>query len=246
MKSGWVERDAQAVADRYAQQGVGPDLALRIYSTRLLGREPRLVLHGGGNTSVKTPMSDLLGEMTEVLCVKASGGDMAAVEPADMPAVRLDKLRRLRTRESLSDEDMVRVLRQNLIDPSAATPSVETLLHAFLPHKYVDHTHANAVLSLVDQEDGELFCADVYGGRVGIVPYIMPGFGLANRSADIFELKPNVEGLILQKHGIITFGATARESYERMIDLVTLAEERLQRNRKSVFAAAKIPPQVAA
>src|SRR5262245_53220837 len=161
MKSGWVERDAQALADRYAQQGVGPDLALRIYSTRLLGREPKLVLHGGGNTSVKTPITDLLGEVAEVLCVKASGGDMATVEPADLPAVRLDMLRKLRTRDTLGDEDMVRVLRNNLVDPAAPTPSVETLLHAFLPHKFVDHTHANAVLSLVDQEDGDLFCADV-------------------------------------------------------------------------------------
>src|SRR5262249_37530746 len=216
MKSGWVERDAQAVADRYAQQGVGPDLALRIYSTRLLGREPKLAVQGGGNTSVKTPMTALLGEMTEVLCVKASGGDMAAVEPADLPAVRLNMLRKLRSRETLGDADMVRVLRNNLVDPASPNPSVETLLHVFLPHKFVDHTHANAVLSLVDQEDGELFCADVYGGRVGIVPYIMPGFRLAVRAADIYELKPDVHGLILQKHGIVTFGATAREAYERM------------------------------
>jgi rhamnose utilization protein RhaD (predicted bifunctional aldolase and dehydrogenase)/NAD(P)-dependent dehydrogenase (short-subunit alcohol dehydrogenase family) len=246
MRSGWSDRDAQAIADRYAQQGVGPDLALRIYSTRLLGCEPKLVLHGGGNTSVKTQTTDLLGDVIEVLRVKASGGDMAAVEPADLPALRLDRLRKLRTRAILGDADMVRILRDSLIDPLAPNPSVETLLHAFLPHKFVDHTHATAVLSLTDQEDGELFLTDVYGSRMGIVPYVMPGFRLAKVAADICQLEPKVEGLILQKHGIVTFGSTAREAYERMIEMVTLAEERLKRNRKSEFAAARIPQQVAA
>ena len=245
MKSGWVERDAQALVDRYGQQGIGPDLAHRIYSTRLLGRDPKLVLHGGGNTSVKTRMPDLLGETVEVLCVKGSGGDMATLEPASLPAVRLDRLRKLRAREALNDPDMVKVQRENLLDPVAPNPSVETLLHAFLPHKFVDHTHATAVLSLVDQPDGPLICADVYGARMGHVPYIMPGFALATRAADIYDVKPTVEGLILHKHGIFTFGATAREAYERMIEMVSLAEARLQKNRKSVFVTAQLPQQVA-
>src|SRR5215468_4687979 len=221
MQSGWVESEARAAVERYAAYGV--DLALRVYTTRLLGRDPKLVLHGGGNTSVKTKLPDLLGEEVAVLCVKGSGSDMAAIEPAGLPAARLDRLRRLRSRDALSDEEMVRVQRENLIDPMAPNPSVETLLHAFLPHKFIDHTHANAVLSLTDQEDCDLFCADVYGSRMGIVPYIMPGFGLALRAAGIYDLKPKVEGLILQKHGIVTFGTTAREAYERMIEMVTLA-----------------------
>lgn len=246
MHSGWSEREAQAITDRYARQGIGPDLALRLYSTRLLGRNPRLVLHGGGNTSVKTLTTDLIGDVSEVLCVKASGGDMATVDVVHLPALRLDRLRKLRARETLADEDMVRILRDALIDPMAPNPSVETLLHAFLPHKFVDHTHATAVLSLIDQEDGDLFCADVYGDRMGIVPYVMPGFRLATRAADLYATKPKVEGLILQKHGIVTFGSTARESYERMIAMVALAEERLQRNRKSVFVSVPIPQHVAA
>jgi rhamnose utilization protein RhaD (predicted bifunctional aldolase and dehydrogenase)/NAD(P)-dependent dehydrogenase (short-subunit alcohol dehydrogenase family) len=245
MKSAWSERDAQAIVDRYAHEGIGPDLALRIYSTRLLGNEPSLVLHGGGNTSIKALTTDLLGEVTEVVCVKASGGDMASIDETRMPALRLDRLHKLRARDSLPDEDMTLVLRDALIDPMAPSPSVETLLHAFLPHKFVDHTHANAVLSLTDQEDSDLFCADVYGSRMGIVPYIMPGFALALRAAGIYELKPKVEGLILQKHGIVTFGASARESYERMIEMVTLAEERLAKNRKAVFVPAPIPGPVA-
>src|SRR5262245_58547706 len=245
MKSAWSERDAQAIVDRYAPAGIGPDLALRIYSTRLLGSEPSLGLHGGGNTSIKALTTDLLGEVTEVVCVKASGGDMAAIDETRMPALRLDRLRKLRALDSLPDEDMALILRDALIDPMAPSPSVETLLHAFLPHKFVDHTHANAVLSLTDQEDSDLFCADVYGSRMGIVPYIMPGFALALRAAGIYDIKPKVEGLILQKHGIVTFGATARESYERMIEMVTLAEERLAKNRKAVFVPAPIPGPVA-
>jgi rhamnose utilization protein RhaD (predicted bifunctional aldolase and dehydrogenase)/NAD(P)-dependent dehydrogenase (short-subunit alcohol dehydrogenase family) len=246
VKSGWVERDAQAITDRYAGDGVGADLALRIYTTRLLGRDPKLVLHGGGNTSVKTLLPDLLGEEVEVLCIKGSGGDMAVIEPAGLPAVRLDRLRKLRARERLSDEEMVRIQRENLLDPMAPNPSVETLLHAFLPHKFVDHTHSTAVLSLVDQPDGEAISAEVYDGRAAIVPYIMPGFALARKAAEVLEAADKVEGLILHKHGIFTFGATAREAYERMIELVSLAEARIARARKAVFVTAQLPQQLAA
>src|ERR1700758_1748386 len=185
------------MVERYAAEGVGRDLALRVYTSRLLGREPRLVLHGGGNTSLKTSMKDLLGEEVEVLCVKGSGWDMAGIEPAGLPAVRLTPLRKLRLRSTLADEEMVRVQRATLLDPGAPNPSVETLLHAFLPHKYIDHTHATAVLSLADQPDAPALCAEVYGKRLGYVPYIMPGFALAKKAAEVFEAYPSVEGLIL-------------------------------------------------
>jgi rhamnose utilization protein RhaD (predicted bifunctional aldolase and dehydrogenase)/NAD(P)-dependent dehydrogenase (short-subunit alcohol dehydrogenase family) len=245
MKSGFVARDAQALVERYARAGIGADLAHRIYTSRLLGREPKLVLHGGGNTSVKTRQRDLLGEEVEVLCVKGSGGDLAAIEPAGLPAVRLDRLLKLRARTSLSDEDMVRIQRENLLDPMAPNPSVETLLHAFLPHKFVDHTHSTAVLSLIDQRDGAALCAETYGGRVGFVPYVMPGFALARLAAEIYQSAPAVEGLILYKHGIFTFGETAEEAYTRMIELVTRAEERLARNRSAVFETAHLPQAAA-
>ncbi|HZU90585.1 MAG TPA: class II aldolase/adducin family protein, partial [Stellaceae bacterium] len=217
MRSLWSDAEALRMVERYAQQGVGRDLALRVYTSRLLGGDPKLVLHGGGNTSVKTVLPDFFGDEVEVLCVKGSGSDMADIEPAGLPAVRLAPLRRLRARTALSDEDMVRAQRANLIDPGAPNPSVETLLHAFLPHKYVDHTHATAVLSLADQRDAAERCADLYDGRMGIVPYIMPGFLLAKKAAEIFEANPAVEGLVLVKHGIFTFGEDAKESYERMI-----------------------------
>jgi rhamnose utilization protein RhaD (predicted bifunctional aldolase and dehydrogenase)/NAD(P)-dependent dehydrogenase (short-subunit alcohol dehydrogenase family) len=245
MQSLWSDKDAEAMVAHYAERGTGRDLALRVYTSRLLGGDPRLVLHGGGNTSVKTTTRDLVGEETEVLCVKGSGWDMAAIEPAGLPAVRLDPLRTLRQRDALGDEDMVRVQRANLIDPGAPNPSVETLLHAFLPHKFVDHTHATAVLSLADQPDAAERCTDLYGGRLGIVPYITPGFLLAKKAAEVFEEDESVEGLVLLKHGIFTFGDTARDAYERMIDAVTLAEERLRRGRKNVFASIALPQKTA-
>ena len=245
MQSQWSDAEAERLVDDYAGRGVGRELALRVYTSRLLGRDPKLVLHGGGNTSVKTVVRDLLDEEAEVLCVKGSGWDMAAIEPAGLPAVRLAPLRKLRARKSLSDEEMVRVQRANLIDPGAPNPSVETLLHAFLPHKYVDHTHSIAVLSLADQPDAAERCADLYGQRMGLVPYIMPGFLLAKAAAEIFETDPTVEGLVLLKHGIFTFGENAREAYERMVAGVSLAEERLARHRKSVFAAASLPVAIA-
>ncbi len=245
MESRFVERDARVLVESCATAGVGEDVALRVYTTRLLGQDPNLVLHGGGNTSVKTRVADLMGDATDVLCVKGSGWDMAVIEPAGLPAVRLEPLRRLRQRAALSDEDMVALQRASLIEPAAPTPSVETLLHAFLPHKFVDHTHATAVLSLVDQPDGEAICRDLYDGRMGIVPYIMPGFALAKCAAEVFEANRQAIGLILHKHGIFTFGETAREAYERMIDMVSLAEGRLARGRKAVFATAQLPQRIA-
>jgi len=245
MRSLWSEGDAAAMVVRYGAGGVGRDLALRVYTSRLLGGDPRLVLHGGGNTSVKTVLPDLLGEPTPVLCVKGSGWDMANIEPPGLPAVRLAPIQKLRVRDALSDEDMVKIQRANLIDPGAPNPSVETLLHAFLPQKFIDHTHATSVLSLADQPDAAERCADLYGPKVGVVPFIMPGFLLAKAAAEIYETDPAVEGLVLIKHGVFSFGADAREAYERMIAIVSLAEERLARGRKSVFVPARLPTALA-
>jgi rhamnose utilization protein RhaD (predicted bifunctional aldolase and dehydrogenase)/NAD(P)-dependent dehydrogenase (short-subunit alcohol dehydrogenase family) len=246
MQSRWNDAEARAAVERYVSAGVSKDVALRTYTTRLLGGDPLLVLHGGGNTSVKTRMADLLGETHDVLCVKGSGWDMATIEPAGLPAVKLAPLRKLRQRESLTDEEMVNVQRVNLLDASAPNPSVETLLHAFLPHTFVDHTHAAAVLSLVDQPDSEALVREVYGDSMGFVPYVIPGFKLAKLAVQVFDADPEVEGLILDKHGIFTFGADAREAYERMIAAVSRAEARLAKGRRNVFAARALPSGTAA
>src|SRR6201999_2350501 len=243
MQSAWNDNDAGAAVAAY--ENLGHDLALRVYTTRLLGQDPRLVLHGGGNTSVKTRVADLNGDAVDVLCVKGSGWDMGSIEPAGLPAVRLAPLIKLRAREDLSDEEMVRLQRANLIDPAAPNPSVEALLHAFIPHKFVDHTHSTAVLALTDQPDGEALCREVYGARVGYVPYLMPGFGLAKAAAQVFDADPSVEGLLLVKKGIFSFGGDAREAYERMIALVTLAEQRLAKNRKPAISNAGLPARPA-
>jgi rhamnose utilization protein RhaD (predicted bifunctional aldolase and dehydrogenase)/NAD(P)-dependent dehydrogenase (short-subunit alcohol dehydrogenase family) len=245
MQSRWSDAEAERAVETYGRAGVGRDVALRTYTTRLLGSDPLLVLHGGGNTSVKTEMADALGETHAVLCVKGSGWDMATIKPAGLPAVKLAPLRKLRQLDRLADEEMVNFQRVNLLDARAPNPSVETLLHAFLPHTFVDHTHAAAVLSLVDQPDAAELVAEVYDGSMGFVPYVIPGFRLAKLAAGVYEAKPDVEGLILAKHGIFTFGADAREAYERMIAQVSRAEARLARGRRNVFAAVALPREVA-
>lgn len=233
MKSLWNESDAAAAVQRYARQGVGEDLALRTYSARLLGANAELVLHGGGNTSVKTKARDLFGDELDVLCVKGSGWDLGSIEPAGHPAVRLQPLRRLRGLEALTDEAMVNAQRQNLLDSSAPNPSVETLLHAFFPDKFIDHTHSSAILAIADQPDAAALFADLFGDRVACAPYVMPGFALAKLAADIRDRHPDVEGVVLLKHGMFSFGSSARESYERMIALVSEAEAFMQaRGRK--------------
>ena len=205
-------KEFDAFVKRYGERGVNEDLALRVYTSRLIGSDARLVLHGGGNTSVKTRMTDDTGSDTAVLCVKGSGWDLGDIEPQGLPAVRLEPLLALRDREALSDEEMVNAQRTRLLDASAPSPSVETLLHAFLPHKFVDHSHADAILCLVDQPDAEALCSELFGGRLGIVPYVMPGFELSKLAAEIYEAAPDVEGLLLLRHGLFTFGETARES----------------------------------
>jgi rhamnose utilization protein RhaD (predicted bifunctional aldolase and dehydrogenase)/NAD(P)-dependent dehydrogenase (short-subunit alcohol dehydrogenase family) len=245
MESRWHPDEAQDFITRYGAKGVASDLALRVYTSRLLGADPRLVLHGGGNTSVKTRIADFLGDQVEVLCVKGSGWDLGNIEPAGLPAVRLEPLRRLRARDQLSDEEMVAFQRTNLLDPAAPNPSVETLFHAFLPHKFVDHTHSTAILSLTDQPNGEEICREVFGDRLAILAYVMPGFGLAKAAAEAYEANPSVQGLLLGKHGIFTFGEAARESYELMIEMVSLAEARIAKGRRPIFAAVSLPPKLA-
>ena len=242
----WSDKDARAAVRKYAAQGVNADVALCVYTTRLLGGDPRLVQHGGGNTSVKTDIRDRFGEAVAVLCVKGSGWDMAGIEPPGLPAVRLNPLLRLSALKALSDEDMVAAQRANLIDINAPTPSVETLLHAFIPHKFVNHTHANAVLSLCDRADGMELCRKVYGKRVAIVPYVMPGFDLAKKAKEAFEAHPDCEGMVLHKHGIFSFGANAREAYDRMAELVDLAEGQLSKSRGKPSPSNTLPQAIAA
>jgi rhamnose utilization protein RhaD (predicted bifunctional aldolase and dehydrogenase)/NAD(P)-dependent dehydrogenase (short-subunit alcohol dehydrogenase family) len=241
MDNKWSEVEAESFVARYHGRCNG-DLALRVYSSRLIGAEPSLVLHGGGNTSVKTVIKDDLGRETEVLCVKGSGWDLGDIEPAGLPAVRLEALKTLRHLPKLSDEEMVNAQRTRMLDATAPNPSVETLLHAFLPHKFIDHSHADAILSLVDQPQAERLCRERFGDRFGIVPYIMPGFALAKRAAEVYEAAPGVEGLLLLQHGLFTFGQSAKESYDRHIAVVSQAEDLCARRRYWSARRSSTPP----
>lgn len=245
MKSLWDDAAAAVLVEHYKDVGVSQDVALRVYTSRLLGGDPRLVLHGGGNTSVKTTLADILGDDLEVLCVKGSGWDLVDIEPAGLPALRLDPLRKLIALDRLSDESMVNAQCGELLDSTSPNPSVETLLHAFLPAKFIDHTHSTAVLAITDQPNGEEICAEIYGQRAPVVPYVMPGFALAKLASELHSQNPRSEGLILLKHGIFSFGADARESYERMIDLVTLAEQHSESAGRKYFVPATLPANCA-
>ncbi len=204
---------AEAGSDPADQQ-----LALRVYTSRLIGQSPDLVMHGGGNTSVKVERKNLFGETERVLHVKGSGWDLDTLEAPGLPGVRLDPLCKLRNLAKLSDEDMVNIQRNNLLNSSSPNPSVETLLHAFLPHKFVDHTHATPFLILANLPKASEVCRQIFGDKLAIVPYIMPGFDLAKKAIQIFEKNPSVEGLLLLNHGHFTFGETAKQSYSRIVD----------------------------
>jgi rhamnose utilization protein RhaD (predicted bifunctional aldolase and dehydrogenase)/NAD(P)-dependent dehydrogenase (short-subunit alcohol dehydrogenase family) len=207
------------------------DLGMRVYTSRLLGRDKSLVLHGGGNTSVKVREANRFGEAEEILYVKGSGWDLETIETAGFSPVRLGPAARLATLPRLSDPEMVNELRTAMTLASAPTPSVEAILHAVLPFKYVDHTHADAVVTLTNSRDGEALIREAYGDTVVVIPYVMPGFDLARLCAGRFpaEAGPGTVGMVLLNHGIFSFGDTARESYERMIALVRRAEDLLER-----------------
>jgi len=223
MKNKYDENEAQLYINSYANQP--EELALRVYTSRLIGREDSLVLHGGGNTSVKGSTTNLLGEEIEVIYVKGSGWDLGNIEPEGHPALDLAYLKKLRTIDRLSDEEMVNQFRTHLLDASSPTPSIETLVHAFLPHTFIDHSHADAIVTLTNQEKGEKLLREALGEKIGILPFIMPGFPLAKAVADLYESMPDMECLILMNHGIFTFGDDAGTSYERMIHYVSLAED---------------------
>src|SRR5579864_4502423 len=238
MQSLWKDEDAGKF------QG---DLGLRVYTSRLLGRDKSLVLHGGGNTSVKIREKNLFGEEETVLYVKGSGWDLETIEPQGFSPVSLDHVLRLTTLPSLPDPEMVNQLTTHMLKASAPAPSIETILHGCLPWKFVDHTHADAVLAVSNTKDGDQRIREVYGKRCVVIPYLMPGFDLAQYCAREFKAQgtPDTIGMVLLNHGIFSFGESAREAYARMIDLVTLAEKYLESKRAwSVAPKAAQPAKV--
>ena len=206
MKNLWNDSDAAQYQD---------DLGLRVYTSRLLGRDTSLVLHGGGNTSVKIVEKNVLGDEETILYVKGSGWDLETIEAAGFAPVRMQHLLRLAQLPALSDPQMVNELKTHTTRASAPAPSVETILHAILPYKYVDHTHADALIAITNTQDGFARIKEIYGASVVVVPYIMPGFDLARLCAEEFSKQAHAktQGMVLMNHGIFSFGDTARIAY---------------------------------
>ncbi|RTZ78718.1 MAG: bifunctional aldolase/short-chain dehydrogenase, partial [SAR324 cluster bacterium] len=224
MKNLWDPKEASQFEEN--------SLQMRVYSSRLLGNNSDLVLHGGGNTSVKFQETNLFGEEEEILYVKGSGCNLATIEKNGFTPLRLKTLRKLAEVENLSDAEMVRQQQMAMTNPDAPSPSVEALLHAVIPFKWIDHTHADAVVTITNTPRGKELIQEIYGERLFIIPYVMPGFKLVRK---VHELARNVdwnqyEGMVLLNHGIFSFSESALESYTRMIDLVSLAEKYLGKN----------------
>ena len=225
MKNLWNDNDAKP----FLQDA----LALRVYTSRLLGQEPALVLHGGGNTSVKETVTNLFGEPEEVLYVKGSGWDLGTIEAAGFAPVKLDVLQKMAALDELKDSEMVDGQRAAMLNPNAPNPSVEAILHAIIPFKFVDHTHADAVVAISNTPNGTETLSKIVGERVLIVPYVMPGFILAKQINEISKTLDwsRYDGIILSHHGVFSFSDDAQVSYSNMIDMVTKAENYLNKQQ---------------
>jgi len=232
MQSRWLQEEADQFLSEYGTEW-GEDLALRTYSARLLGADSNLVLHGGGNTSVKTLYTNLLGELIPAIFVKGSGHDLATIEPSGHAGLELDHLLRLRKLRELNDDAMVKEIRSRLLDYRSPNPSIETLVHAFLPAKFIDHTHADAILGLTNQVEGKELVKAAFGDEVVIIDYVKPGFDLALATVEAAEALPEAKAAVWMLHGLVTWGETAGEAYETTIRLVTRAEEFLAQRQDS-------------
>lgn len=225
MKSLWSTKKAKCFEN--------DDLSMRVYSSRLLGKNPELVLHGGGNTSVKGEVNNQFGETIETLFIKGSGWDLISIEKEGFAPVDLQHLIKLSHLSALSDSEMVAEQKLATLKPNAPNPSVEAILHAIIPYKFVDHTHSDAVLTITNTPNGKEKIKTIYGNDIVIIPYVMPGFILTKK---IVEMTKNADweklkGMILLKHGVFSFGHSAKDSYEKMIEIVSQSENYLKRNK---------------
>jgi len=245
MKSSYSDAEAAIYLEKY--KDYPEDLALRVYTSQLLGRESELVLHGGGNTSVKSSVKNIFGEDILVLYVKGSGWDLATIEPEGFPALDLEYLKRMRGVERLTDEEMVNQMRTHLMDASSPDPSVEALLHAYLPFKFIDHSHSDSIVILTNQKNNREIIREALGEKVAVLDFIMPGFPLGRAVYDLYTQNPDVEAIVLLNHGLFTFGDDARTSYERTIEYVDRAERYIEAklgNAQSSNAQAVAPPRL--
>src|SRR6266545_3320850 len=221
---------------------------LLVYRSRLIGRDANLVVWGGGNTSIKHHETDHRGRKVRVMRIKGSGSDLKTIETTHFPGIRLDDLEPIGQREAMTDEEMVAYLVHCLMEPGSPRPSIETLLHGFVPHPHIDHTHADAILALTNTVDGRRHVEAVYGHEAIWVPYRRPGFTLSREVAEAIKRHPKGRCVVLEKHGLITWGQTAKESYDTTIEMNTRAEEyaRDRGKGRAVFGQAARPTLTAA
>ncbi|HWQ26258.1 MAG TPA: bifunctional aldolase/short-chain dehydrogenase [Chlorobaculum sp.] len=264
MQNLWNESDLKSTAaGRIDAADTPAELVELVYASRLLGKDDRLVMHGGGNTSVKSVLTDFIGNHSNVIFIKASGVNLASVDVHDFTPVRMDPLHKLQqmyaSGQRHSEEDIRRFstrefknflflnlfsLTDHMVSRSLS-PSIETLLHAFLPHRYIFHTHSLALLTLSNQAEGDRLCREALGSGFGMVPYIQPGLGLAKLSLNAYEEDPTIHGMVLHKHGLVTFGDTAREAYDRMIEGVNSIEDRIASADRKSFPSSSMPAAIA-
>ena len=235
MLNRWNNSDAVRTVAEF-----GSDLGSCIYVSRLLGDEPDLVLHGGGNTSVKTATPNVLGKQQATLFVKASGFNLSGITAEGFSGMTLDPLRKMRSLDKLGDSDMIRELRRNLMNPDSPVPSVEAFLHAFIPSKVIVHTHPASILALTNQDSAAAKVSEALGNDLSTVPYIRAGFGLAKLAAEAFDRKPNASGMVLMQHGLVTWGESAQEAYDATIQLVNKAEKWWEERTKSKKIAIEV------
>jgi rhamnose utilization protein RhaD (predicted bifunctional aldolase and dehydrogenase)/NAD(P)-dependent dehydrogenase (short-subunit alcohol dehydrogenase family) len=245
LKNNWRKEKAAEYIARYKKRCTS-DLALRTYASRLIGEKKELVLHGGGNTSVKSTYANVLGQHIPALFVKASGHDLASIEPDGHVGLDLEYLQRLRSLPELPDATMVHELQTHRLNAEGARPSIESLMHAFIPAKYVDHTHPDAILALTNQRNGDRVLRDAFGKDVVVLNYIKPGFLLAKAASAAFDGAPGCMGMVLMKHGLLTWGDDARSSYEKTIELVTRAEKYLARKTSKFKKGKRATPTITA
>src|SRR5215467_15763171 len=222
MNSRWSDTDAQGLND----------LDLIVYASRLIGAETTLVVWGGGNTSVKREERDHRGRPTRVLRVKGSGSDLKSIERKHFPGVRMDDVLALLERTDMGDQEMVDYLAHTLQEPSSPRPSIETLLHGFLPATVVIHTHADAIVSLTNNDRAAEVLREVYGSEVIALPYRRPGFLISREVAQTFERHPKARALLLEKHGTICWGGDVKAAYLSTIELISRAEEAIEHRAK--------------
>ncbi|MHB9097786.1 MAG: class II aldolase/adducin family protein, partial [Syntrophales bacterium] len=235
MNNIWADAEADAFIESHGSAW-GSEIAHLAYATRLVGSQPDLAMHGGGNTSLKGTVKTVAGDEVAALFVKASGVAMEAITPPGFVCLDHAYLKKLRAVSSLTDETMADEFRMRMLKPSDQLPSIETLMHAFIGEKVVVHTHPTAILALTNRTGGEKTVVEALGDDVGIVPYADAGLPLGRAVADELDRRDDLRAIVMMHHGLVTWGSGPKQAYDTTIEIVTRAEEYLRGVRRHIFS----------